>query len=57
MRTGMKTPPMLGRTLSVIALLTIGIAPILPVSVAVAQERAPDNDYWWPDRLSLDLLR
>ena len=53
----MKTPPTPGRTLSVIVLLAMGIVAIGPVSVAVAQDRAPDNDYWWPDRLSLEPLR
>ena len=41
----------------VIALLAVGIAPIALAGVAAAQDRAPDNDYWWPDRLSLDPLR
>ncbi len=48
---------MLRRTILVVALLTIGIAPILPISLAVAQDRAPTNDYWWPNRLSLEPLR
>ena len=48
---------MLRRTVSVIALLTIGLAPIVPVSWAGAKDDAPDNDYWWPNRLSLDPLR
>ena len=47
---------MRGRTLSAIAALAIGIALVLPAG-AVAQDRAPDNDYWWPDRLNLDPLR
>ncbi len=46
-----------GRTISAIALLAIGISPGLPVSPAAAQDRAPTNDYWWPDRLILDPLR
>ncbi len=48
---------MLRRTISVIAMLTIGISPIMPFSLAVAKNDAPDNDYWWPNRLSLDPLR
>ena len=48
---------MLKRTISVIALLAIGISPFLPVTRALAQDRAPTNDYWWPNRLSLDPLR
>ena len=47
---------MRGRTLSAIAALAIGIALVLPAG-AVAQDRAPDNDYWWPDWLNLDPLR
>ena len=45
------------RIISVIALLTIGISPVFPVTPAVAQDGAPTNDYWWPNRLSLEPLR
>ena len=45
------------RTISVLALLTIGISLVSPVDLAVAQDGAPTNDYWWPNRLSLDPLR
>ena len=48
---------MLKRTISVIALLAIAISPVLPLNPAVAQDGAPTNDYWWPNRLSLDPLR
>ena len=48
---------MLGRTICATALLTVGISLVVPVHLAVAQDRAPDNDYWWPNRLSLDPLR
>lgn len=44
---------MLGRTFCVVAALAMGIALAGPVDRAVAQDRAPDNDYWWPDRLNL----
>ncbi len=44
------------RTPCAVALLTIGIALILPPGPAAAQDRAPDNDYWWPNRLNLDPL-
>ncbi len=44
---------MLKRTICVIALLAIGVSPVM----AAAQERTPDNDYWWPNRLNLDPLR
>ena len=48
---------MLRRTISVIALLTIAFAPVAPIGLAGAKDTAPDNDYWWPNRLSLDPLR
>ena len=48
---------MLRRTVSVLALLTIGLSPIAPTGLAGAKDTAPDNDYWWPNRLSLDPLR
>ena len=48
---------MLRRTISVIAMLTIGISPVVPISLAGAKDEAPDNDYWWPNRLSLEPLR
>ena len=44
---------MFRRTLSVIAILMIGISPVVPISLAGAKDEAPDNDYWWPNRLSL----
>ena len=48
---------MLRRTISVIAMLTIGISPVVPISLAGAKDDAPDNEYWWPNRLSLEPLR
>ena len=48
---------MLRRTILAIAVLAVGIAAVLPVRPAAAQSGAPDNDYWWPNRLSLDPLR
>ena len=45
------------RTLAAIVLLTIGISVAAPVHPAAAQDGAPTNDYWWPDRLSLEPLR
>ena len=48
---------MLGSTISAVAVLAMGIALAVPAGVAVAQDRAPDDDYWWPDRLNLDPLR
>ena len=48
---------MLKRTISIAALLTIGMVPVLPVDLAAARSQAPDNEYWWPNRLNLDPLR
>ncbi len=48
---------MLKRTIAIAALLTIGMVPGLPGSFAAAQGHAPDNEYWWPNRLNLDPLR
>ena len=48
---------MFRRAAAVIALLAIGISPIFPVHRAFAQNGPPTNDYWWPNRLSLDALR
>jgi len=48
---------MLRRTISIITLLAIGISPVAPISMAGAKDKAPDNDYWWPNRLSLEPLR
>ena len=45
------------RTLSIIAVVATGILAGLPARLAVAQNDVPDNDYWWPNRLSLDPLR
>ena len=45
------------RTLAAIVLLTIGISVAAPVNPASAQDGAPTNDTWWPDRLSLEPLR
>lgn len=46
---------MLRKTISLITLLSVGMAPL--VSMPVHAQDAPDNDYWWPNRLSLDPLR
>ncbi|NKB32663.1 MAG: catalase/peroxidase HPI [Pseudomonadales bacterium] len=45
---------MFKRTLSV---LTIAALCAAPLSQAIAQSSAPDNDYWWPNRLDLSPLR
>ena len=48
---------MLKRTIAIAALLTIGMVSGLPGNLAAAQGHAPDNEYWWPNRLNLDPLR
>ena len=48
---------MLERKTAFLALAAIGIALVLPVNPALAQDGAPTNDYWWPNRLSLEPLR
>ncbi len=47
---------MLKRTISVISLVAIGLSPLGSINLVSAQD-APDNDYWWPNRLSLEPLR
>ena len=48
---------MSGRFVFSVVLLTVAVFLVLSESPAVAQDRAPTNDFWWPDRLSLDPLR
>ena len=45
------------RTIPVIAFLTIGILLCLQADLATARNSAPDNEYWWPNRLDLEPLR
>ena len=47
---------MLERAISVVVLLAIGLLPGLTAGPAAAAG-APDNEYWWPNRLDLDPLR
>ena len=44
-------------SISTLSVLAIGLLLFLPASPAVAQTSAPDNEYWWPNRLNLDPLR
>ena len=48
---------MLKRTLAIAVLLAVGIARVALPHPAVAQERAPTNADWWPNRLDLGPLR
>ena len=45
------------RTISSLSALAVGFLLFLPVGLARAQHSAPDNEYWWPNRLNLDPLR
>lgn len=47
---------MLRKTLSVFTAMTIGLSP-LAANPVFAQEGVANNDYWWPNRLSLEPLR
>ena len=47
---------MFERTIPVIALLAFGLLPGLAAGSAAARG-APDNEYWWPNRLNLEPLR
>lgn len=50
---------MLKKTLSRTSLAFVGLFALAPVNLASAQDQAqvPTNDYWWPNRLSLEPLR
>ena len=48
---------MLERKTAFLALVAIATSLVLPVNPALAQDGAPTNDYWWPNRLSLEPLR
>ena len=48
---------MITKTVSAATIAAIGLSTALSLNVASAQDRMVDNDYWWPNRLSLDPLR
>lgn len=48
---------MLKSKLSKISIAFLGLCAIAPVQLASAQDQMPGNDYWWPNRLSLEPLR
>lgn len=45
------------KTLSLMITLAIGLSPLVAMTPVSAQEPTRTNDYWWPNRLSLDPLR
>lgn len=48
---------MLKKTIPLVALLAIGLTPLTLVSTVAAEDKLATNDYWWPNRLNLDVLR
>ena len=48
---------MIKKTIPIIGTLAIGFSSITSVNLANAQDSMPTNDYWWPNRLSLEPLR
>ena len=48
---------MFKRTIPLLATIAIGINPIVLTNHANAQETMVNNDFWWPNRLSLEPLR
>jgi len=47
---------MLKRTLPTL-IAALGLSTLAPINAANAQEQVANNDYWWPNRLSLEPLR
>ena len=48
---------MFTKTPSILTIAFLGLCTLGPVNLASAQGQAADNDYWWPNRLSLEPLR
>ena len=48
---------MLTKTPSILTIAFLGLCTLGPVNLASAQDQVADNDYWWPNRLSLEPLR
>lgn len=48
---------MFKQTIPIITTLMIGLSPIASSNFASAQESMATNDFWWPNRLSLEPLR
>ena len=48
---------MLKKALFMTLLLAVAVVPVMSANTALAQSGAPDNDYWWPNRLNLEPLR
>lgn len=48
---------MLRQSRSKLFIALLGLSALSPMHLASAQDQAPGNDYWWPNRLSLEPLR
>jgi catalase-peroxidase len=48
---------MIRKAISAIAVTAMAVLPAMSANVASAQDRLVNNDYWWPNRLSLEPLR
>jgi catalase-peroxidase len=48
---------MIKKTVSALTIVAVGLSAAMSSSIASAQDRAMNNDYWWPNRLSLEPLR
>lgn len=48
---------MIKKTIPLAVAVALAMGSMLPASSAFAQATPPDNNYWWPNRLSLDPLR
>lgn len=48
---------MIKKTIPLAVAVALAMGSVLPASSAFAQATPPDNNYWWPNRLSLDPLR
>ncbi|MBO6504048.1 MAG: catalase/peroxidase HPI [Kordiimonadaceae bacterium] len=48
---------MFRQSLSVLAVMTVGLSPIVSANIASANDTEITNDYWWPNRLDLSPLR
>ena len=48
---------MLKKTPSILTIAFLGLCTLGPMNLASGQDQVADNDYWWPNRLSLEPLR
>ncbi len=48
---------MLKQIITLISTVAIGLSPLVPVNLAIAQDKPTTNEYWWPNRLDLQPLR